>query len=215
MISLLKILTENKFFVPERSRQERRERRKLQDFRRIQDYIKNGSQGNLDLTDCVLTELPNNLVEIGGELILGSETELNKLPTSLKVIKGNLWLSSSKISSLPDNLHIMKNLYANNSNLSSLPETLKVNETVNVASTKISKLPDDLNVGRNLNLVNTAIDSIPKNLNVKGDLYIGSTKLVRDITYQLSQQPDKPNISDLIRDMIEQKGGSVGGNIYT
>jgi len=76
-----------------------------------------------------------------------TEEELN--------VKGNLDLSYSKITSLPDGLKVGGYLILNYSSIKSLPDSLKV--------------------GGRLNLVYTKITSLPKGLEVEGDLFIVRT----------------------------------------
>ena len=81
----------------------RKDKKKQLDYKKIQDYIKNGSKGNLDLENSQITELPNNL-QVGGSLYL-NYTPIQKLPDNLKVV-GSLWLHDSQITELPNNLEV-------------------------------------------------------------------------------------------------------------
>jgi hypothetical protein len=71
--------------------------------------------------------------------------------------KGNLYLGSTKITSLPDNL--------------------KVGGSLSLATAPITSLPDDLQVGGDLYLNYTSLTSLPDNLKVGGDLYLYDTPL--------------------------------------
>lgn len=73
--------------------------------KKIQEYIKNGSQGNLDLTGTKIVFLPDNL-KINGNLNLKG-TPISFLPKGLHV-KGNLNILWTKISpsSLPKDLKV-------------------------------------------------------------------------------------------------------------
>ena len=69
--SYLSIYYENdSILVPRRSPEERRKNYMIAINKRIQDYIKNGSKGNLNLLDTPVTTLPDNLKVVGGDLIL-------------------------------------------------------------------------------------------------------------------------------------------------
>ena len=74
------------------------------------------------------------------------------------VVKGNLGLQFSKLTSLPEGLKVRGNLF--------------------LYSTKIKSLPEGLSVGGTLDLENcTNLTSLPKGLEVGWDLIITGTKL--------------------------------------
>ena len=82
----------------------------------IRDYIRNGSRGNLDLSNInEKVKLPNNL-KVGGSLYLYN-TPITSLPDNLQV-GGVLYLSNTPITSLPDNLRVGRSLYLSNTPLS-------------------------------------------------------------------------------------------------
>jgi hypothetical protein len=159
MIRLLDILKENKILVPRRSPEERAKNYQIVLQKKIQQYIKDGSKGDLDLRNTPITSLPNNLS-----------------------VGGGLYLYNTPITSLPDNLKVGGYLYLEN--------------------TKITSLPDNLKVGGNLDLYNTPITSLPNNLSVGGFLNLGNTPLSKKYT------------KEQIKQMIEDNGGYVKGNIY-
>ena len=101
MIKLISFLKEENILIPRRSSEEREKNYKISIQKKIQQYIKDGSKGDLDLSDTPITSLPDNL-KVGGYLDL-SGTPITSLPDNLKV-GGNLDLSGTKITSLPDNL---------------------------------------------------------------------------------------------------------------
>jgi hypothetical protein len=116
------------------------------------------------------------------------DNEYLPLPISLgnlRYINGGLDMSFTKITSLPDNLTVEGELYLY------LPQS------------NMTSLPDNLKVNSNLNLYDTKITSIPNNLKVNGNLNLSQTSL--------SEKYSKEEI----RKMIEDKGGSVKGYIYT
>ena len=116
-----------------------------------------------------------------GDLHL-SNTNITKLPNDLYV-KGDLYLFNSKqITKLPDKLHVGGNLVLNNSN--------------------ITELPDKLHVGRYLVLNNSNLTELPNNLYIDGDLYIKGTPLSKKYSHEE------------IREMITSKGGTIIGKIY-
>ena len=109
-----KVLNEENIII--RRNIERRKEQYLQQVnQQIQDYIKGGSQGDLDLYNIKITSLPNNL-QVGGFLDLGI----------------------TKITSLPDNLQVGEDLYLYGTQITSLPDNLKVGGHLNLRKTPLS-----------------------------------------------------------------------------
>jgi len=113
-IKLKSLLKENNILVP-KNLDSRIEQRKRIDFQRIQEYIKNGSQGTLDLDGTPLTKLPDNLTKVGGNLFIGDSNieDLN----NLEYVGANLWITETYINELPEGLRIGGNLSCKNSPL--------------------------------------------------------------------------------------------------
>ena len=86
---------------------------------KIQNYIKSGSEGNLDLQNTKITSLPNYL-KVGGSLDL----------------------YNTPIDSLPEGLEVEKNLYLNSTNITFLPNCLKVGGDLNLRNTPIHSLQE-------------------------------------------------------------------------
>ena len=126
--------TRNKILVPRRSPEERAKNFLIATNKKIQEYIKNGSKGDLDLSNTPITSLPENL-KVGGSLDL----------------------ANTKITSLPDNLTVEGSLYLANTPITSLPENLTVGDDLDLGYTKITSLPENLTVGGYLYLRNTPI----------------------------------------------------------
>jgi len=82
MIKLLDIL-ENKILVPRRSPEERSKNYNIVLQKKIQQYMKDGGKGDLDLRNTPITSLPNGL-KVGGNLNL-YKTKITSLPNGLKV----------------------------------------------------------------------------------------------------------------------------------
>jgi hypothetical protein len=61
--------------------------------------------------------------------------------------KGDLYLTNTKITSLPNDLQVGGDLYLTNSSITSLPNNLKVGGDLYLAYTKITSLPNNLKVG--------------------------------------------------------------------
>ena len=138
MIKLLDILLqendEESILIPRRSPEERTKNYIIATNRKIQQYIKDGGKGDLDLDNTPITSLPSNLT-VGGYL------DLNNTP----------------ITSLPSNLTVGGYLYLYNSKITSLPSDLKVGGDLYLGNSKITSLPSDLTVGGNLYLYNTPL----------------------------------------------------------
>ena len=118
MIKLLDILNEEEpknILIPRRI-EGRAERFKIITQRKIQEYIKNGCVGDLNLANTPIESLPDNLIKVGGILWLGRSKikTLNNLEFvkdhldlqdatieslgNLKSVGGNLWLINTPIS---------------------------------------------------------------------------------------------------------------------
>ena len=85
MIKLIDLLKEEDFFTPRRSKEERSKNYNIAIQKKIQQYIKDGSQGNLDLYGTTITSLPNDL-KVGGYLDL-MHTPLAKKYTKQQFIR--------------------------------------------------------------------------------------------------------------------------------
>jgi hypothetical protein len=94
-------------------------------------------------------------------------------------IKGDLDLSQTQITSLPEGLKVGGDLYLMFSTISSLPEGLKVGGTLDLMELNIETLPEGLKVGDNLVLSFSLIQTLPKGLKVGDDLYIYGTPLTK------------------------------------
>ena len=117
-------------------------------------------------------------------------------------VEGDLDLSYSKITSLPDNLQVGGNLDLSYSKITSLPDNLKVGGYLALVASPITSLPDNLSVGSSLYLGITPIDSLPDNLKVEKDLYLQGTLFSKKYTKE-----------EIIK-MLLDKGGYFKGNIY-
>ena len=102
MIKLLDIL-ENKILVPLRSKEERAKNYLIATQKKIQQYMKNGGKGDLNLYGAPITSLPSGL-SVGGYLSLYG-TPITSLPSGLTV-GGDLNLNNTKITSLPSGLTV-------------------------------------------------------------------------------------------------------------
>jgi hypothetical protein len=155
MIKLLDILHENKILVPRRSTEERQKNYLIATEKRIQQYIKDGSKGNLDLKNTPIQSL-GNLISVGGDLDL-RETQIKSLG-NLQAVWGHLDLEGTSIESL--------------GNLQS------VGGYLNFGHTPIESLGNLQSVGGNVFLRGTPLsekyteEEIRQMVDVKGDIYL-------------------------------------------
>ena len=141
MIKFLDILKESddNIFIPRGSKEEKDKVliRRIND--KIQEYIRNGSEGNLVLMSSPIKVLPRNLTKVGGKLNL-FYSQIEKLPDNL-IVNGRLDLEFCK-------------------NIESLPNGLKVKGSLDLRDTNITSLPSDLEVEGDLYLYRTPIADI-------------------------------------------------------
>ena len=117
MIKLLDLLREEKLDIlkPRRSPEERQQNFAIATQKKIEQYMKDGGKGNLDLSNTPITSLPNGLT-VGGYLYLRN-TKITSLPNGLTV-GGNLYLWDTPITSLPNDLKVEDDLYLENTPIS-------------------------------------------------------------------------------------------------
>jgi len=103
---------------------------------------------------------------------------LERLPKDQRVVKGDLDLTGTDITSLPAGLHVNGSLLlGGNKRLIKLPEGLQVNGDLNLDSTPVTSLPTGLRVGGYLDLSFSRITSLPTGLRVGGRLYLSFTPI--------------------------------------
>ena len=143
-MKLLKILLEQEKILKPTRTKDRAERylRALQG--KIQEYIKNGSKGSLNLQDTPIESLPDNLKYVGGNLLL-SNTPIKSLPDNLEV-EGSLELDNTPITSLPDNLKVGRTLILSRTPIKSLPSSLEVEGNLAIRDTPLDYNHDDIDI---------------------------------------------------------------------
>ena len=114
---ILKEETEDKDLIVPYRLEDRSERYKRIIYKKIQEYIKNGSYWDLDLT----------------------YTPIESLPSNLKTVYGSLWLEKSKINKLPDDLTVSRSLDIDNTLIDTIPSGLKVGGSLYVTGTPLLK----------------------------------------------------------------------------
>jgi hypothetical protein len=138
MIKLLDLLREEELDIlkPRRSPEERQTNFIIATNKKIEQYIKDGGKGDLDLRNTPITTLPNDLT-VGGDLNL-YKTKVTSLPNGLTV-GGYLDLEKTKVTSLPNGLTVGGSLYLDGSKITTLPNDLTVRGDLGLSNTPISK----------------------------------------------------------------------------
>jgi hypothetical protein len=146
---------------------------------------------------------------VSGDLNL-SGTQITHLPEGLSV-GGNLDLRGTQITHLPEGLSVGGYLDLSGTPITHLPEGLSVGGGLYLSGTQITHLPEGLSVGGNLNLFGTPITHLPEGLSVGGNLYLEGT--------QITHLPEGLSVGgylDLEGTQITHlpEGLSVGGSLY-
>jgi len=151
----LKYILENKILIPRRSKEERSKNLAAVHYKQIQEYIKNGSEGSLDLTGTPLKILPPELVNVGGNFDLG-DSKIENL-NNLEFVGGYF------------------NLY--DTQLESLGNLKYVGGELNVLDSKVKSLGNLKYVGGDIMLIGNPIvnpqieQQIRQHIEVKGKIY--------------------------------------------
>jgi hypothetical protein len=197
MIKLLDLLKEDSPFVPRGSKEERGKEYERTTQNRIQQYIKDGMEGDLDLPETPITSLPSNLTRVGGNLDL-FDTPITSLPDNLTEVTGNLILNRTKITSLNNLTKVGGSLYLFRVPITSLPDNLTVKRDLDLSYTLLPLLPSNLTVGGDLDLENCEkITKLPNNLTVGGYLNLYNTPLSKKYSKE-EIRAMVPNIEDRI-----------------
>jgi hypothetical protein len=115
--------------------------------------------------------------EEGKYTSLGILRMLEKLPPDQRVVKGDLNLTGTPITSLPQGLEVGGTLDLSFTRITSLPQDLKVGHNLWLSGTPITSLPRGLIVGGTINLTSTPITSLPQGLVVGGDLLLRGIRI--------------------------------------
>jgi len=99
---------------------------------------------------------------------------LANLPIDQRVVKGDLNLEKTSITSLPAGLNVSGYLSLIDTPIKSLPKGLKVGEDLLLGGSSVTTLPKDIQAGA-INLYGTRISELPDNFNVVGDITIGDS----------------------------------------
>jgi hypothetical protein len=182
MIKFLDILKESddNIFIPRRTKEEKDKKLLFRTYRKIRDYIKNGSQGDLNLSGSPIEFLPKNLTEVNGDLLLYRCKNLKSLPSGFKV-GGTLDLRDTNILELPPDLEVGGSIYLLRTPIEKLPNNLTVNGRLDLEGCKnIRSLPNGLKIKYSLDIQDSNIEELPSDLNVGRDLVLHGTPLSRN-----------------------------------
>ena len=117
------------------------------------------------------------MIDKSGDLDLSS-SDISELPEGLEVPR-TLNIEHTDISSLPCSLKIGKGLVANYTKITSLPKELAhIHGDLALCGCNISNLPDGLTVEGSLFLNGSSLKALPSHLSVGGCLYIEKTSIV-------------------------------------
>jgi hypothetical protein len=155
-------------------------------LKKIFEFLEENGEHNAP----ILWKLKNNIPLIDEDLI----------------VKGNLDLSYTNITSLPEGLRVDGNLILTETDMRFLPEGLLVGGHLDLYASKIDSLPKGLKVGGDLSIEATYIKSLPRGLQVGGDLYLNDSKLLNNIDYNHSNE-----LRDIVKKMVEP--GFIKGNV--
>ena len=219
MIKFLDILKESddNIFIPRRTKEEKDKKLLFRTYRKIRDYIKNGSKGDLYLNDSPIEFLPKNLTKVDGNLQLINSVNLKSLPNNLTV-NGDLDLDGcTKFTSLPSGLKVLGTLDLRDTSITELPPDLQLGGSIYLQGTLIKKLPNNLTINGSLYLhFCKNITSLPSGLKVLGTLNLSDTnfkKLPPDLEVGGSLVLYSTPISDLPADEIRKMIPNVKGVI--
>ena len=130
---------------------------------------------------------------------------VERLPKDQRIVKGDLDLTGTPISSLPSGLQVDGNLNLGKTPITSLPEGLKVKGYLNIGDTSITVLPKGLEVGGDLWLTNAPITTLPKDLKVGRDLWLTNTPI--------ASIPESIDVTGKIRGLSRKYSDNVPFNI--
>lgn len=199
-----------KILIPRKSFKERDEALKKIISRKIQNYIKSGGVGNLDLTRLNLKKdaLPNGL-RVGGDLKL-QHTNLLELPVNLTV-EGNLDLTDVPIRDLPAGLKVGNHLVCKFKDIRELPKDLIVGGDLDLLGCKsLNNFPETVKVGGSICLIQSTAINLPTNFKVNGDLDLSYTP-ISSIPERLTVEGNLNLRNTLINDL--PKSLNVSGNL--
>lgn len=183
-------------FVADQYMDGKDERINIKDYKNFFEFL-NKKGANLPLKIKLLLKLvlTKEDLHVEGSFFLEEEDGVSELPDNLWV-GGDLYIQSSEIRELPNNLHVEEDL--STSNIKKIGNTLFVKGFAGLRHSSFSKLPDDVFLGGNvdlydskiielpdslkhihgfLNLNDSEIEKLPNGMTIRGDLCLYRTKI--------------------------------------
>ena len=153
----------------------------------IDDYIANGSKGDLRLDKVKVTKWPDKLKVIGGDCWMNDK--IPTIPAGVTFKKRLIIYNCQKLKSLPDGLKVAGDLILsflgtkNNSQILVLPNNLVVGGNLLATSCRVTTIGSNTIVNGDARFSNSKLTEIPKDLKVKGELEIYNTPFQNNIIY--------------------------------
>ena len=131
------------------------ERRKREPKYIIEQYIENGSVGDLEINGKFhnavnLFTLPDNLT-VNGNLTLIGCRNLIELPKNLTV-EGSFFLQEGRIKYLPDDIKIRDSFVCYECPLEYIPDNFSIEGTLELVYTRVNEIPYNLKIGKDFNI---------------------------------------------------------------
>lgn len=142
----------------------------MKNFKQFNESIRSVLKGKSD--DEIVKALKYMIINNKIKYIIKYQLDYNLLPRNKEGIciydGGNLYCSSSELTSLPDNLTVNGSLICAHNLLTSLPDNLIVNGYLDCCFNELTSLSDNLIVDSDLKCSFNQLTKLPKGLNVGG-----------------------------------------------
>ena len=154
----------------------------------IDDYIANGSKGDLRLDKVKVTKWPDKLKVIGGDCWMNDK--IPTIPAGVTFKKRLIIYNCQKLKSLPDGLKVAGDLILsflgtkNNSQILVLPNNLVVGGNLLAYGCRVTTIGSNTIVNGDAEFSNSKLTEVPKDLKVKGKFDIYNTPFEIDNRYR-------------------------------
>jgi hypothetical protein len=130
----------------------------------------------LNIHGTKIATIPDDICVNGCVCILN--TPIDHIPDGMNVINGDLLISHTKITTLPDGLVVNGDLLMNETAIEVLPNGLVVKGDFDASESSLKFIPTDAIFGGSVDLSNTNVDTLPSNLtHINGSLYLALTSI--------------------------------------
>ena len=175
-LNILNISNQDKILVPRRSKEERIQARRKAINNAIRKYT-NGGKGDLNLRNAdTINKLPDSIKRITGNLDISKST-ISQLPENM-VIEGSLTMESMKNFTLPKGLVIKQGLNAENCTNLTFPDDIRISGDLNLNLCTFSRIPDSITELNNLYITSTPTTYIHSNLTIKENFKLGPEAVI-------------------------------------